>query len=286
MRSPGYLVGEDPLAPGLLQGIELEVERLIFSGDAGITDPHGNPPSSFSKPIVPVHLRESDFESGLREAERPGLVSVAPTHGVFSETFVCENPGASVPGGDRRAHRVPQRRGTRAARQLPHSGRSRRHRDLLHSLPLGPQADLPDDIVRQPPGVRPPTRRAPLPGLLPRRPEHRPRGGRRLRGAATRRCPERVARYGRRGQTRTEHLRQIRRTSASASPRPETWLNWKTGSRTAPWSTTDPPCSCGWPASTCSASGSSGRGLLTWTASSPRPDGGPSRRPTDGWLRS
>ena len=33
-------------------------------------------------------------------------------------------------------------------------------------------------------------------------------------------------------------------TSASARPRPETWPSSKAGSWTAPWSTTDPPCSC------------------------------------------
>jgi hypothetical protein len=46
--------------------------------------------SSFSKPIVPLHLRESDFESGFRELESRCLMSSAPTRKGFSESFVCE----------------------------------------------------------------------------------------------------------------------------------------------------------------------------------------------------
>ena len=93
-----------------------------------------------------------------------------------------------------------------------------------------PQAGPPDGLARQPPGVRHPARHAPLPGLLSGRPEHRPRGGHRLRGAATRRRPGRAGADGRRGQTRTEHLRQIRqyldfrKATAGDLSRLESWL--------------------------------------------------------------
>jgi hypothetical protein len=84
--------------------------------------------------------------------------------------------------------------------------------------------------------------------------------------------PGELARYGRRGQTRTEHLRLIRR-----------YLRFR---KAAPWSTTAPRDCCAWPASICGNFASNGRGSPTWSASSPRADGEPSRRPTDGWGRS
>ena len=75
-------------------------------------------------------------------------------------------------------------------------------------------------------------------------------------------APGELARYGRRGQTRTEHLRQIRRYLGFRKATAGDLAQLEPGSWTAPWSTTDPPCSCAWPASTCSASGSNGRGSL------------------------
>ena len=98
-------------------------------------------------------------------------------------------------------------------------------------------------------------------------------------------APGELARYGRRGQTRTEHLRQIRCYLGFRKATAGDLAQLKTGSWTAPWSTTDPACSCGWPASTCYVSGLSGRGSPNWSASSLRPDSEPSRRPIGDWLR-
>jgi len=36
----GDLVGEDPLAARRLQGVELEIKRLLVSGDPGIANQH------------------------------------------------------------------------------------------------------------------------------------------------------------------------------------------------------------------------------------------------------
>ena len=53
---PAGLVGEDPLAPGLGQGVVLEVELLVGGGDAGIADEHG----PLRSPIVPEPARSSN----------------------------------------------------------------------------------------------------------------------------------------------------------------------------------------------------------------------------------
>src|SRR5262249_55592254 len=97
------------------------------------------------------------------------------------------------PGGFRRAHRLPPRRGTRAARQLPRPDPPGRSPHRFPPLPRRSPPDPPDGLGGQPPGIRPPARRPPLPGLQPGRPEHRSRGGRRLRGPATRRRTRRTA---------------------------------------------------------------------------------------------
>ena len=100
-------------------------------------------------------------------------------------------------------------------------------------------------------------------------------------------APGELARYGRRGQTRTEHLRQIRRYLAlpqGHGQRPGPARKLARGPR--PGARPTHLAACAWPASTCWAFGSNGRGSPTWSASSPRPDGEPSRRPTDGWRRS
>jgi hypothetical protein len=36
----GHLIREDPLAPGLLQSVALQVESLVCRRDAGIADEH------------------------------------------------------------------------------------------------------------------------------------------------------------------------------------------------------------------------------------------------------
>jgi hypothetical protein len=62
---PAGGVGEDPIAPGLGQGIVLEVEPLVGSGDARVADEHG----TLRSPIVPKpvpHVKLRDFDFGMR----------------------------------------------------------------------------------------------------------------------------------------------------------------------------------------------------------------------------
>ena len=210
------------------------------------------------------------------------FASSAPTRRVFSESFVCENPG-----GDRRAHRVPQRCGTRAARRLPRPDRPRRPRHLLHPLPRRPQADSSHDLGFQPPGVRPATRHAPFPGLLPGRPEYSPPDGRRLRGEATRRRPGRdreVWPAGPDADRAPPANPPLPRLPQGHGQRPGPARTLARGSRPgarpthralAPGLRTP----AGPPDRTA-------RDHSSGSASSPRPDDEPSRRPTDGWARS
>ena len=92
-----------------------------------------------------------------------------------------------------------------------------------------------DDLGPQPTGVRLAARGAPLPGIQPGRPEHCSRGGRRVRGGATRRRPQRVGAVRPTGPDAdgapAGRISSV--PSASVRPRPGTWPSSKAGSWTA-----------------------------------------------------
>ncbi|MDG3005972.1 DUF4158 domain-containing protein [Paludisphaera mucosa] len=95
--------------------------------------------------------------------------------------------------------------------------------------------------------------------------------------------PGEIVRDGRRGQTRTEHLRQIRRYLGfrKATARDLVQLELRLVDRALEHDR--PTVLLRLDCENLLASGSNGRGSLIWSASSPRPDDEPSRRPTDGW---
>ena len=74
-------------------------------------------PSSTAYFLLETRLCAVDSRNRIRErlsrTEDAGNRAVSPESlKGFSITIVCENPGGSDLGGDRRARRVPQRRGT------------------------------------------------------------------------------------------------------------------------------------------------------------------------------
>src|SRR5262249_46317244 len=74
----GDLVGEDPLAARRLQGVELEVERLLISGDRGIADQHVVSPCGFLETHRSRTIPRNPFREGDSRVEKTGFgVAVA-----------------------------------------------------------------------------------------------------------------------------------------------------------------------------------------------------------------
>ena len=99
-------------------------------------------------------------------------------------------------------------------------------------------------------------------------------------------APGELTRYGRRGQTRTEHLRQIRqylgfrKATAGDLSRLENWLVDRALEHDRP--TLLLPLAC----EHLLGLRIDRPGVTPWSDSSPRPDSGPSTRPISGWHRS
>src|SRR3954471_22868902 len=186
---------------------------------------------AFSKPIIPVHWRESDSEKGFREAEGPGFGGAgSDPPGLLGNLRLREARGepspeeTAVPIGfltDAERERLDSfpsqiTRGdlltyftlSRAdRRQIPRTASAANR--LGFALQLGALRYLgfcPDDLSTAPEAVV---------AFVAQQ----------LDGA-----PDDLPRYGQRGQTRTEHLRQIRHYLGfrKATPRDlarlETWL--------------------------------------------------------------
>src|SRR4051812_37528338 len=188
-------------------------------------------PSSFSKLIVPVHWREVDSENGFREAECPGSAASAPGRpGLLGIVRLREPRGGRSP----------------EETAVPVGFLSDAERERLDSFPA---QVVPGDIEtyftlsradrRQVPRTASPANRLGFAlqlgalhfmGFCPDDLNTAPEAvvvfvARQLDVA-----PGELARYGQRGQTRTEHLRQIRRhlgfhkATAGDLARLETWL--------------------------------------------------------------
>ena len=72
------LIGEDTFAPGFLQGVELEVERLLVGRDPGVTDPHAAPPVIFLETHRTRTLARGRFREWFPRSGMPRLGIVAP----------------------------------------------------------------------------------------------------------------------------------------------------------------------------------------------------------------
>ena len=59
-------VGKEALTPGLLQGVALQVKRLLLGGDAGIADQHGLEDRQLTAGLL-LPAREMDAQHGLVE---------------------------------------------------------------------------------------------------------------------------------------------------------------------------------------------------------------------------
>src|SRR5271166_4729207 len=93
----GYLVGEDRLAARRLQGIELEVERLLVGGDAGIANQHAVSPSGFLETHRSRTIPRNPFREEFSRIEKPGFrVAVTISSGSSRKSSFLKQPRLTI----------------------------------------------------------------------------------------------------------------------------------------------------------------------------------------------
>src|SRR4029077_11097401 len=94
----GDLIGEDPLATRRLQGVELEVERLLVSGNPGIANQHAVSPFGFLETHPSRTIPRNPFRGWFSRIEEPGSgVAVALSSGPSRKPSFARTPGGRPP---------------------------------------------------------------------------------------------------------------------------------------------------------------------------------------------